>query len=70
MSKEELQKICESEFDVFSKAIGKMGFEPRSFAFMILFDKKALNRKNLFNHFNNLTEEEKLAVDHRVELLS
>ena len=67
--KEELAKICESEFDVFSSAISKMGFDPQGFAFMILFDKKALNRKNLTNRFSNLTEDERRAIDNRVKLL-
>lgn len=68
--KEELAKICESEFDVFSSAISKMGFDHGGFAFMILFDKKVLSRKKLTNHFSNLTEDEKRAVDNRVKLLS
>lgn len=66
----ELAQICESEFDVFSSAISKMGFEPQSFAFMILFDKKSLSRLKLTNHFSTLTEEEKQAVENRVKLLS
>ena len=68
--KKELEKICKSEFKVFSTAISKMGFDPQGFAFMILFDKKALSRKNLLDHFNNLSEEEKNAVDHRIALFS
>ena len=67
--KKELAKICESEFDVFSSAISKMGFDPQGFAFMILFDKKALSRKKLTNHFSNLTEDERRAIDNRVKLL-
>lgn len=67
--KEELAKVCESEFDVFSSAISKMGFDPQGFAFMILFDKKVLSRKKLTNCFSNLTEDERRAVDNRVKLL-
>jgi hypothetical protein len=66
----ELEKICEAEFEIFSSAISKMGFDPLGFDFMILFDAKALSRKKLLNHFNNLTEEEKVAVDNRIKLLS
>jgi len=68
--KKELEKICETEFEVFSKAIGKMGFDPQGFVFMILFNRKALSSKKLTNYFNNLSEEEKIAVDHRVALFS
>jgi len=66
----ELTQICESEFDVFSSAISKMGFDAQGFAFMVLFDKKALSRKKLTNHFSTLTEEEKQSVENRVKLLS
>jgi hypothetical protein len=70
MDKKEILKICEAEFEVFSTAISKMGFEPQGFAFMILWDKKALSRKKLLDKFSNLTEEEKIAVDNRVKLFS
>jgi hypothetical protein len=69
MDKEELSKICEAEFDVFSSAISKIGFDPQGFAFMILFDKKALTSKKLLNKFNNLTEEEKISINNRIKLL-
>jgi hypothetical protein len=66
---EELSKVCEAEFDVFSSGIAKMGFDPMGFSFMILFNKEALTRKKLLDKFNSLTEEEKIAVDNRVKLL-
>jgi hypothetical protein len=70
MDKKEILKICEAEFDIFSTAINKMGFDPQGFVFMILLDKKALSRKKLLDKFSNLTEEEKIAVDNRIKLFS
>jgi len=70
MDKKEISKICEAEFEVFSTAISKMGFDPQVFSFMILFDKKALSRKKLLDKFSNLTEEEKIAVENRIKLFS
>ncbi len=70
MTAVELAEVCEKEFDVFSSAISKMGFDPAGFAFMIIFDPKALTRKKLLDKFANLTEAEKKAVDNRVALLS
>jgi len=70
MNKEELSKICEAEFETFSTAIGKMGFDSQGFAFMILFDKKALTRKKLLDKFDNLTEEEKISIENRVKLFT
>jgi hypothetical protein len=70
MDKKEISKICEAEFEVFSTAISKMGFDPQGFSFMILFDKKALSRKKLLDKFSNLTEEEKIAVENRIKLFS
>ena len=70
VDKKELQKICEAEFEVFSTAISKMGFDAQGFAFMILFDKKALKTKKLLNHFNSLNEEEKIAIENRIKMFS
>lgn len=70
MNKKEISKICEAEFEVFSTAISKMGFDPQAFALMILFDKKALSIKKLLDEFSNLTKEEKIAVENRIKLFS
>ncbi len=70
LTKEQISKICEAEFQIFLTAIDKMGFDTQGFHFMILFDKKALSRKNLLNKFNNLTEEEKIAIENRIKLFS
>lgn len=70
MDKKELQNICEAEFEVFSTAISKMGFDAQGFAFIILFDKKALTTKKFLNHFNSLNEQEKIAIQNRIKMFS
>ena len=68
MKKDELSKICEEEFEVFSTGIVKMGFDPQGFALMVLLDKKTLEKA--LKKFTNLTEEEKVAVENRIKLFS
>jgi hypothetical protein len=65
-NKDELAKICEAEFDVFSRAISKMGFDPKGFAFAILLTskKKLIETANSFN----LEENERKAVENRINL--
>jgi len=66
VNKDELAKKCEAEFDTFSKAIGKMGFDPQGFAFAILMSSK----KELIETIEsfNLEEDEKKAVENRINL--
>ena len=65
-SKDELAKICEAEFDTFSKAISKMGFDPQGFAFSILITKKE-KLIEIANSFS-LEEDERKAVENRINL--
>lgn len=67
--KEELSQICESEYETYTTAIGKMGFDPQGFSFMILFDKKNLTREKLLDKFP-LSEEEKVSIENRIKLFS
>lgn len=66
--KKELKKICEAEFEVFSEAIKKMGFDPPGFVFAFLLDKSIFTREFLDSF--HLEETQKIAVDNRIKLLS
>jgi hypothetical protein len=66
----DIEKVCEAEFETFSKAISKMGFDPQGFAFAMLLDKK--NLRALISDVDgfSLTTEERSALFNRLELFN
>ena len=68
MTKVELSKVCENEFETFKSGISKMGFDLTGFKFAVYITNKSVMLETL-ESFNNLTDEERQAVKNRIELL-
>jgi hypothetical protein len=64
----DLSEICEAEFNTFTTAIKKMGFDHHGFVYALLINSEAFD-KNIMVDFN-LSEEESKAIENRIHLLS